>query len=496
MKPLCKTVRLALLVTVLGCHCPPALAQAGPPGAAASGRPPAHPPASLLLAVRYWSEAALRADVLDHTPPAPGSARVFHEQFGPARSSRALAIHHLALYEALNAVLRSYPSYTGMAPAPSDSSANAALARAGRDTLIALYPSQARGADDAYQRDMARVAPGRARDNGIETGRRAAAAVLAVHPARDDNYEDRTVGVDFFPSNAPGKWRPDPVSRSPLALGAAWRAVRPFVLPAAHALRPTPPPALTSDVYTAAFEEVRQLGGDGVRTPTRRTAAQTVAGIWWSYEGTPLVGTAPRLYNQIALEIGSRRNLSGMQMARMLALVNVAMADSCLVAWKSKYTEQYWRPVAGIREASPGSSPSGKGDGNPATHSDPQWTPLGGQASNLSAPDFTPPFPAYPSGHSAFGSALFQTLRRFYGTDAIAFSLVSDEFNGVTRDNDGKVRPRLVRSFATLSQAEHENGRSRIYLGVHWSFDNTSGMQLGRRVADDVFERGLLQAAP
>jgi hypothetical protein len=81
---------------------------------------------------------------------------------------------------------------------------------------------------------------------------------------------------------------------------------------------------------------------------------------------------------------------------------------------------------------------------------------------------------------------MFQTLRRFYGTDAIAFDFVSDEFNGTTRDNEGNVRPRIVRRFSSLSEAEEENGQSRIYLGIHWSFDKTAGIEQGRRVADEV----------
>ena len=113
--------------------------------------------------------------------------------------------------------------------------------------------------------------------------------------------------------------------------------------------------------------------------------------------------------------------------------------------------------------------------------------PLGAPASNLAGPNFTPPFPAYPSGHAGFGGALFQTLRTFYGTDDIAFTFVSDEFDGVTQDNGGTVRPLLPRSFSSLSEAEEENGQSRIYLGIHWAFDKTEGIAQGRRVADYVF---------
>ena len=114
--------------------------------------------------------------------------------------------------------------------------------------------------------------------------------------------------------------------------------------------------------------------------------------------------------------------------------------------------------------------------------------PLGAPASNLAGPNFTPPFPAYPSGHAGFGGALFETMRRFYGTDHIGFTFVSDEFNGTTHDSDGTVRPYMPRSFSTLSQAEEENGQSRIYLGIHWVFDKTEGIRQGQRVADYVFD--------
>ena len=106
-------------------------------------------------------------------------------------------------------------------------------------------------------------------------------------------------------------------------------------------------------------------------------------------------------------------------------------------------------------------------------------------------PNFTPPFPSYPSGHATFGGALFEVLRLFYGRDNITFTFISDEFNGVTRDREGQVRPEIPRTFTSLSQAEEENGQSRIYLGIHWSFDKTEGIAQGRRVARYVFRNAL-----
>lgn len=166
------------------------------------------------------------------------------------------------------------------------------------------------------------------------------------------------------------------------------------------------------------------------------------------------------------------------------------MADAGVAIWESKYHYQFWRPVTGIREAGTGTTDAG--DGNAATIGDPSFTPLGAPTSNLTGPNFTPPFPAYPSGHAGFGGALFQVLRKFYGTDSIAFTFVSDEYNGLTLDNAGQVRPLVPRSFSSLSQAEEENGQSRIYLGIHWAFDKTEGIAQGRQVADYVFTNAFL----
>jgi hypothetical protein len=442
--------------------------------------------------VRHWNEIAINASGIDHTPVTPGENRVFGEQLGPGRTARAMAIVHIAIFDAVNAIAGGYQSYTGLSPAPAGTSMNAAIAEAAHDTLVALYCSQAASFDERLVEDLSQIRDGDAKAKGIDLGRQAAAAILALRADDGSLPADPHVGVDFITSDEPGKWRQDPVSQIPFALGAYWGEVDPFVLKSADQFRAPPPPALDSPEYAAAFDEVKRLGGDGVVTPTERTEDQTITGIYWSYDGTPGLGTPPRLYSQIAVEIAGQMGSNAVELARLLALVNVAMGDAGIAIWESKYCYEFWRPVTGLREADEGTGPTGAGDGNPGTVGDPTFTPLGAQASNLNEPNFTPPFPAYPSGHAGFGATLFQTLRNFYGTDDIAFTFVSDEFNGVTLDNNGNVRPLIPRSFSSLSEAEEENGQSRIYLGVHWVFDKTEGIALGRRVADYVFENAFV----
>ena len=448
--------------------------------------------------IRHWNEIAINASGLDHTPVAIGENRTFGEQLGPARASRAMAIVHIAVFEAVNALDGRCESYCGLAAARRDASMECAIAQAACDTLDVLFPSQKAAFDEQLASELDEVPDNRPKADGVALGHRAAAAILALRANDGSQQEEPCVapceGTAFVTSNDPGKWRKDPISQLPIALGAYWNLVQPFVLQSPSQFRAPPPPAIDSPEYAAAFNEVKSIGGDGVITPTTRTADQTHIGIFWAYDGTPSLCAPPRLYNQIAMQIADQMGTSSdpAELARLLALVNVAMADAGSAIWESKYYYQYWRPVTGIRESDVGTGPTGAGDGNPATVGDPTFSPLGAPASNLNGPNFTPPFPSYPSGHGGFGAALFETLRKFYGTDQVAFTFTSDEFNGVTRDNDGNVRPLLPRSFSSFSEAEEENGQSRIYLGIHWSFDKTEAIAQGRRVADYVFANAFV----
>ena len=445
--------------------------------------------------VIHWNEVAINASGLDHTPVAAGENRVFGEQIGPGRSARALAIVQIAVFDSIIAINGGYKSYTGIARVKSPASTKAAVAIAAHDTLVALFPSQRASFHqelmDSWRRLRGESPTGIA--NGILAGKRAATAILKLRKADGSQHKEPVLGVDHDTSNDPGHWRQDPISQSPVALGAHWGQVKPFVMRSGSQFRAPSPPAMTSAEYAEAFNEVRRLGGDGITTPTERTEEQSFLGVFWAYDGMPSLCAPPRLYNQIVVDIAKQQGTtSGTQLARLLALVNVAQADAGIGIWESKFYHDVWRPVTGIREADAGMGPSGAGDGNPATIADPNFMPLGAPGSNSNGPNFSPPFPAYPSGHAGFGGALFQILRRFYGTDDIAFTFVSDEFNGTTVDNQGNVRPLRPRSFKNLSEAEEENGQSRIYLGIHWAFDKSEGITQGQRIADYVWFRTYL----
>jgi hypothetical protein len=251
-----------------------------------------------------------------------------------------------------------------------------------------------------------------------------------------------------------------------------------------------PPPALTSQAYADAYNEVKAYGA---KNSVVRTADQTIAGIYWGYDGTNELGTPPRLYNQIAQLIAKQQHNSEVENARFLALVNFAMADAGISCWSDKFIYNFWRPITAIRENDAGTGPSGLGSQNPylVGAGDPTWEPLGAPNDNGGGTNFTPPFPAYASGHATFGGAVFRTIADYYGTDNIKFTFVSDEFNGVTKDQNGIVRPLTPRTFNSLSQASEENAQSRIYLGIHWSFDKVQGMTCGTHIADWDFTHML-----
>ena len=436
--------------------------------------------ARALNSLREWHEIALEATGIDHTPVSSGDSRTFGEQLGPGRSSRAMAIVHIAMFDALNAIGRRYQGYTNIDAATSRASADAAVMQAAHDTCAALFPSQRADFNEALAQDLAELRDLSARARGVEVGQRAAAAILALRANDGSNHREPRIGVEFLPGSGAGLWRPDPVSQVPIALGARWAEVKPFVLRSAAQFRVPPPPALDSADYAAAFDEVKQLGGDGITTPTVRSETQSQIGIFWAYDGMPSLCAPPRLYNQIALQIAEAQATRPLELARLLALVNIAMAEAGLAIWESKYFYQFWRPVTGIREAS-----------YISRHGGSEFHASRCAGEQLDRAELHASISCVPLGHAG----LVARCSRYCASSMAPTGFRSDSSRtssmATPKTTPATCAPQVTRNFRRLSEAEEENGQSRVYLGIHWSFDKTEGIAQGRRVASFVMNRTL-----
>jgi len=438
--------------------------------------------------VLEWNRIMCNAAAIDHSIGEPGI------QFGPTRAGRAMAIESVAVFDAVNAIDGSYTPYMVTdVRASKGASIDAAAAQAAHDTLSALYPYLKPMFDQKLAADLAAIPAGLMKQ-GCAVGAKVAQEVLAART--NDGSQIDAVGqpVNWTYGQMPGDWRPDPLHPNAKPLTPDWGQVKPFAIPDVPDFSAPPPPDITSKEYADAYTEVKEYGGDGISTPTLRTQEQTDIGIFWGYDAQPGLCAPVRFYNQIADVLAVQQHNTEVQNARFFALVNIALADSGITCWGNKFQYDMWRPVTAIRENDPGTGPSGLGSGNPylVGQGDPNWQPFGAPADNGGGTNFTPPFPSYTSGHATFGGALFTVMKDFFGTDNIHFTAVSDEFNTITVDQNGNPRPLLPRSFNSFSQAAEENGQSRIYLGIHFSFDKTQGIICGDHIGDYVFNN-LLQ---
>jgi PAP2 superfamily len=361
---------------------------------------------------------------------------------------RQAAVVHAAIYDAVNAIDRSYTPFFADVHASRGASLEAAAAKAAHDTLAWLYPTHKPDFDRFLAADLVGIPPGLARQ-GVEIGQAVAQQIVAWR-----STDGSATPLPYSVGSGPGAWQP--TASTPPA-GTQWGYVTPFCITSDSAYRPPPPPALDSDQYTAAFNEVKELGA---LNSTTRTAEQSqIARIWYGFPGT---FTAPAYWNQIAQGISQRYGNSLVQDARLFALINLAQADASFAVWDAKYTFNFWRPVTAIRAADT--------DGNDATAPDATWAPF------LS----TPNHPSYISGHSGLSSAAAAVLAGFFGTDNISFDFTSDSLPGATRH------------YTSFSQALQECGDSRIYSGIHWRFDCDVAQGIGTTVGDYVMDHFLL----
>jgi hypothetical protein len=395
-----------------------------------------HVPAGRADEVLYWNSVALDL--------------VRQSATNPPKASRDLAIVQASVYDALNAIDRTYNPLYFQPAVSGPASREAAVAAAACQALAGLYPSYANSLDNLLNTRLATFPDGAAKDNGIALGHNVANSMLAWRAS--DGWDAQAAYVG---GTAPGQWRPTPPDFKP-GLEPLWGQVTPFAIPDAQEFRPGPPPALNTPAYAAAINEVKLLGASN---STARTPDQAQIALFWD-DPPGIAAGPPGKWNQIAQVLALQFHNTLAENARMFALLDIAQADAGIVASDTKYTYDFWRPETAIHLADT--------DGNPDTPADPDWQPF------LT----TPPFPEYISGHSTFGGAAAETLALFFGTDDISFEIQAG-FG---------VLPGVARSFDSLSDAALENGLSRIYGGIHYSFSNFDGIACGRAIGSYVFE--------
>jgi hypothetical protein len=292
--------------------------------------------------------------------------------------------------------------------------------------------------------------------NGIAWGSYVGNAVIASRL-----HDGAGAVVNFQPSSVCGHWQPTPPSFAP-ALLPQWPGVKPFGISLASAFRPAAPPSFDSPDFVNSYFEVYELGRIDSAS---RTADQTEIAFFWE-DGSGSV-TPPGHWQIIAQQLAPRFPLSLVDNARLFALLSIVQADCAICAWDCKYYYDHFRPITAIRDQC---------FSNASLPEDPGWTPL--------IP--TPPFPGYTSGHSTFSGGSARILALVFGTDAISFSGESPD-PGRWPD----VLPGVVRSWTSLSQAAREGGKSRIYGGIHWNYDNLAGLDTGRKVANKIHQTKL-----
>jgi hypothetical protein len=314
-------------------------------------------------------------------------------------------------------------------------------------SLLKLYPDQKAKFDQQRAASLAAITDSSdAIQEGLSWGQNVADLIWEWRS--QDGFSNTL--APYLGGTQPGQWRPTPPAMAP-GLVPQLAQSTPWVLRSPSQYRTTGAAVMTSDQYTADYNETKSMGGS---TNSGRTADQTLYATFWQ------AGNPPDYWDPVAISLATRRHMSMVQTARLLALVNLAIADAIIGCWDAKYTYSSWRPVTAIQ--------LGDTDGNDATVPDPTWTPL----------IVTPPFPEYPSAHSCASGAAGHVLSQAFGEES-SFQVVSNAMPGVTR------------TFHSFSAALEEVKNARIFGGIHFRTATVDGTALGIAAADYVMAHAL-----
>ena len=392
-------------------------------------------PAATTNAVVFWNEVA------DNTIVVVGGK-------SPQAGSVETAIVQTAVYDAVNAICGfPFDPYAVTAEVQIPAMAEAAVAAAAHDVLVALYPDQAPVLDQQYSAYLDAI-PGHTAGklNGIAVGQQTAAGILSLR-----KNDGRSAGTAWTPPPpGPGIWQPTPPAFLPPA--TPWiRSVTPWTMTSPSQFRVPPPPGLDSAVWLDDYNETKSYGGatGSLRTPEQSDLANFVGGP----------GVHPMLqWHWTWREIATDQGLSVMDAARLFAMLSTAASDALIGCWDSKYNYAFWRPVTAIRA----------GGGNLSLMADPAWIGF----------DTTPNHPEYPAAHGCFSASVVEVLTQYFGTDKLHFAMISAA--------PGLLQP--VRSYDSFSQALQDILDARIYGGMHYRNSTVFGADLGREVSNQMMQ--------
>ncbi len=357
--------------------------------------------------------------------------------------SRALAMVHVAMSDAINSIQARYTRYVAAVPVVPGASAEAAAAAAARQILVQLFPGQQAMVEAAYAASVKAVPEGPAKSQGVALGERVAAAVQADRSTDGTNVPD-----DYRPVTSPGVWVP---TTPPLF--AQYARAKPWVLTRADQFRPGPPPQLSSALYARDYNETKSLGG---AKSTTRTAAQTEAVKFW----TPAnLGPA---WQAAARQLSAAKGIDLAENARLFALLNMGVANTFITDWDAKFTYNFWRPVTAIR--------NGDMNGNDATERDPSWAPL----------NDTPMHPEYPSQAGIVCGVAVGVLESVFGPQPAVPFTTPDLFD-----------PNLKRQFNSIAEMDEEHKNVRVWGGIHFRNSLEVGYDMGKKIAAYLIANSL-----
>jgi membrane-associated phospholipid phosphatase len=370
-------------------------------------------------------------------------------------ATRYAAIVQASVFDAVNGIDRRYSPIHVAAAAPRGASREAATASAAYTALVALFPAQKATLDAALTASLAAIAgdeDGHSKSitRGLQWGKTVADQIVAWRAT--DGFTATL--PPYVIGSAPGDWQPTPPAFATTPVFRTLATTTPFGMTSPSQFRPAGPPALTSALYTADFNEVKAFGS---ATSSVRTAYQTETAKFWQLD------TATAIWNRVADSLALQHHTSLLGSARLLALVDLSQADAVIAVWDAKNTFNFWRPVTAITQAA--------SDGNPDTSPDAAWAPL------LT----TPGHQEYPSGHSGVSSAAATILASFFG-ERTAFTATS---NGV---------PGAVRSFTRFSDAVAQVADARVFAGFHFRFSCVEATQMGTKIAKYLQETLMVRS--